>query len=49
MNLTGGISERLHIKHSGMEGSSLPLIGMYPLSLSLSLPFETPTFVLCAK
>ena len=32
----------LHIKHSGMEGSSLPLIGMYPLSVSL--PFLPPLF-----
>ena len=40
MNLTGGMSEMLHIKHSGMEGSSLPLIGMYPLSVSL--PFLPP-------
>ena len=34
------MSEMLHIKHSGMEGSSLPLIGMYPLSVSL--PFLPP-------
>ena len=32
----------LRIKHVGMEWSSLLLIGMYPLSLSLSPPFLPP-------